>query len=355
MVEELVLRTNVSPTCRVITADISEYTKLTYILPVLMHAQERRVATAESLAASMFPGLKPLCQALLDKCCGEGTLERSEGRYVLTDEGESVLGEGMATEARRGAWKIYCLSHPLVPTNRSVLKITDGGRDATFNPNNGDAYVDDLSSEISDAKGRIMTAVFGDLDRFCIYETGADEKVLKSDARITMRLVVGPHGSSLFLDAPEWRKEGVLIQTFDLTYKDAWGKLLEQNWIRDWDADNDRLAVSYYDANEDERVSMTRTLELEVELLECKFEPLKRDVCMCPRSEYDAQLWAGALFKDGIDGYLTSEKCSEMESKIKEMLPGFDIGSVDRARYLDKYERGTPEFWYVHAAEDWGL
>ena len=355
MAEELVFRMGVSPSCRVIIAKISEYTKLTYILPVLMHVQEKRVATAESLAASLFPGLKPLCQALLDKCYDGGTLERDEGGYVLTNDGESALNEGMAIEEKRGTWKIYCLLHPLVPADRRVLRITDGSWDATFNPDSDGEYVGDLSGDISDMKDGIMTTVFGDLDRFRIDEIEAYEKVIKHDACVTMRLVVGTQGSSVFLDAPEWQDEGVLIQSPDLTYEDAWWQLLEQNRIHGWDADNDRLAVSYDGVNADERITMKKTLELEAELLGCRFEPYKRDICICPRSEYDAQRWAGDLFKDGINGYLMSEKCIEMEGKIKGMLPDFDIESIDRARYLDEYERGTPRFWYVQAAEDWGL
>ena len=58
MDEKIVLETKVIPTCHVIMADISTYSKSTYILPVLMHVRENGTATPESLSASMFSRTK---------------------------------------------------------------------------------------------------------------------------------------------------------------------------------------------------------------------------------------------------------------------------------------------------------
>ena len=353
MAEELVLKASASPACRVIMAEISAYTSLTHVLPVLMHVKEERVATPESLSASLFPGLRPLCQKLLDGCCDDGTLERGEGGYVLTGEGDSVLEEGAAVERKKGAWKVYCLSHPLVPGSLRVPRITDGSREAVYNLDDPDP--ERLSYDIRGLKGENMTAVFGDLDRFRIERIYPYEKPLKPDARVTLRLVITPHGSSVFLDAPGWSDKGMLIRESDLAYEGAWEQLLKQNGISGWDKDNDRLAVSYHDVEMDERVAMKKTLEIEPELLGCRFERLKRSVSIFPQSQYDAKRWADDLFKDGTRGYLTSERCGELEEEIRRRLPDFEIPPVDRAKYLDEYERGTPEFWYVQAAEDWDL
>ena len=363
--------------CHVFVGKILTYTGLTHAIPVLMHVQEAGTATAESLSTALFPGLGPLCQRLLERCRKDGTLERRrdgygsaedpalapatsfemferrQDEYVLTEEGRSALETGLAPERRFGAWNLCILQdHPLVTEADRMLRMEDGSQEATYNREHPDPVP--LRGAVKGLLNRIVTPIFGEHERFRIDETDVHQKIFRSCGRVKLLLEVDEEGARVSLRAPDWSGGDRQVSELDLTYEDAIEGLLRENGLP-WDREARRVPLSYEEADLEERLAMRKEIKLETRLSDCSFNPLYLKLDIYPRTRYDTDLWAEDMFADGIRDYMTASRLAELEAEIAETLPECRFGPAERDRCVSRLELGTPKFWFVHVAEDWGL
>ena len=356
MASKLVLEAKIPLKCHVVQADISRATEISHVLPILMHVQELEDgATPESLSGELFHGRKPLSQRLLDSCCNDGLLRKYDQRYFLTEDGSSAISDKRVFVSKKAVWKLYYSSHPIIPDTRRVLKIDHAQKEAGYRPREDD-HLQHLEQDIRElAGGWIMTSCFGEDRVFRINTIVGFEKIIRPDMNVTLRLEIGQKGSTLRLISSDKDDEDALLGGLDMTYRVAWSRLLEQEEIRGWDSERDRLQVSYGDTTREERRSMTKALDFNPEILGCGFNPLKKTVGIYPKHRHDAQRWADDLFADGVRDYLTREKYQKIVAGIKTQFPDFEISFGERADRIAEEEWGSPRFWYVQAAEDWNL
>ena len=354
MTEMIVLEADLDFDCHVFVGEISTYTGLTYVIPVLMHVREVVAATSESLSVALFPGLGPLCQKLLERCREDGTLEkRWDDTYALTEEGHLALESGLAPKRRSGAWKICILhDHPLIPEDARVLRIEDGRREAVYNSKHLSPIP--LDDAVEDLIDRIVVPSFGEHERFRIDKADKHQKVFRSSGRVKLLLGVDEGGAQVSIRAPDWKDEDKQVSEPDLTYADVMDSLL-QNTRFAWDREARRVQIRYEDTNMEERLAMKKELNLDAHLDNCSFDPFKIKVDIYPRTIDDADLWAQDMFVDGIRDYMTTGKLTELEAKIMEALPECRFGPTKRNQCILGLDPGTSKFWFVHAAEDWGL
>ena len=356
MTGKLVLEAKIPLECHVVQADISRATEISHILPILMHVQELEGgATPESLSGELFHGRMPLSQRLLDSCCDDGLLRRHGRHYLLTEGGSSAIDHKRVFVSKKAMWKIYYSSHPIIPGTRRALKIDHAQKEAKYRPGEDD-HLQRLEQDIQElAGGWIMTSCFGEDRVFRIDGIADFEKIIRPDMDVILRLEIGQKGSTLRMISSDRNDDDALLDGPDITYDAAWDQLLEQEGIRGWDGEGDRLQVSHDSTTQEERRSMKRTLEFNPRILECGFNPLKKTVDIYPEHLHDAQRWADDLFTDGVGDYLTREKYQKIVSEIKAQFPDFEIFLGERTGHIAEEERGSPRFWYIQAAEDWGL
>ena len=356
MTSELVLEAKIPLRCHVVRADISRATEISHVLPILMHVQELEGgATPESLSGELFHGRKPLSQRLLDSCCNDGLLRKHDQRYFLTEDGSSAINDKRVFVSKKAMWKIYYSSHPIIPDTRRVLKIDHAQKEAGYRPRESD-HLQHLEQDIQElAGGWIMTSCFGEDRVFRINTIVGFEKIIRPDMNVTLRLEIGQKGSTLRLISSDKDDEDALLEGSDMTYRVAWSQLLEQEEIRGWDSERDRLQVSYDDTTREERRSMKKALDFNPAILGCRFNPLKKTVDIYPKHRHDAQRWADDLFADRVRDYLTREEYQKIVAGIKTQFSDFEISFGERADRIAEEEWGSPRFWYVRAAEDWNL
>ena len=352
MADKLILETEVPLECHVIQADVSRASRIPYLLPILMHVQEQKgEATPESLSNELFPELKPLSQELLNICCNDKLVTTYDQHYVLTEEGSLAIDNKRIFVSEKKMWKIYYSPRRIIPDTRRVLKLEDGGDEAGYRKESDDEP-EPLKPHIKQLLGEIMTSSFGENRVFRINDIAGDEKIIKSDMRAIVHLEISKEGSILSLISSG---ESTPLEGSDITYGEAWNKLLKQEGISGWDDEHNRLQIPYDDTGREERSKMRKVLNFKPEMLGEEFDPLEKTVSIYPEDQRDAQRWADDLFMDKVRDYLTREEYQKITAEIKALFPDFEISFKDRIDYAAETERGSPKFWYMQAAEDWKL
>ena len=229
-------------------------------------------------------------------------LERHGNSYEITTMGKSAIADGRVFVLKCGMWKMYRAVHPLITSERQVLKIAGGQKEAEYNP--GDSPPEFTPNEIRRLSGQTLRASFGDVGAFRLDDVA--DRVKGADGTTAgLTLEIGPEGSTLSLSL---NGETCLMDGPAIRVGDAWRQILESNGVGDWDEAHDRLLVSYDGARADERRAMAKTLEVEPNILGTRFEPLTVAVVIYPKNGHDADRWADELFVYRIDDYLTQEK-----------------------------------------------
>ena len=264
-----------------------------------------------------------------------------------------MLETGLAPERRFGAWKLCILQdHPLIPVAARVLRIEDGRLEATYNQKHPDP--EPLGGAVEDLLDRIIAPSFGEHERFRIDEADGYQKIFRSCGRVKLLLEVDRGGARVSLRAPDWEGRDKLVSELDLTYENVIERLLRENHLS-WDLEARRVPLRYVETELEERLAMEKEFDLEARLLGCSFQPFKLKVDICPRNRDDADLWAEDMFVDGIQDYMTASRLAELEAEMTKTLPECRFGPVERKRCISRLEPWSSKFWFVYAAEDWGL
>ena len=201
MADKLILEAEVPVECHVMQADISRASRVSYLLPILIHVQELSgKATPESLANELFAGSRPLSQKLLDICHNSRLVDIHHQRYALTEEGRSAIDNERIFVSMEKMWKIYYSPLRIIPDTHGILKLEDGRSEAGFRK--GDpAKPEQPKKHIIELTQKIMATSFGEKQHFRINGITGLAKTVKSDMRVTLCLKISRKGSMLSLSS----------------------------------------------------------------------------------------------------------------------------------------------------------
>lgn len=307
--------------CYAVRAEIKVFEKLDYIIPVLMHMQDVKNATPDSVADELF--LKPtlLGEKLLEMCREKGLAKRSGDAYNITAQGKKSIAEQTIPTKIDGMWIIYYVDHPIIPDDEKILYIKTNSRKNPINRQHAERTYNQIL-EKSDIR---MHPIPSDgINSFEIIDV--DEYIWEYDP-IPTSLVwhVGKTTSKIEMTVTIDHKS--LTQEFEpggLKYEDVCDGLFD----RSWDVENNRLLVYYDELREDEHMTMRRNIDLARHLGGAEWR-IKHVVNLHPKDESTAQRWASFILADQAAKHAV-QKYDEMCKYAQNIFPEFSIKLKDK-------------------------
>ena len=345
---EVVAEADIPLKCHIVDARIST-AMYRYFRPVLLHVRSkgRDGATPRSLSEDLFVGMEPVSRRLLEMCADEGMVERTgeDGRFAISQRGSDAIDDGrvLVRDTRR-MWKIYHTECELVPAIHRVLLLDTGSSEAAYQrgDNSQTGY---LSNEMDDLEGRIVTPVLGkNAAPFRIEEFNARyEKVVRTDVRVRLRLRLARDEVRLDLAADGGSRQA---GSGSIKSEKTWGDVVEElldggrgyRNSESWDDAKRRLGVRFDDTNNEERISMKRTLVFErPEIYGCQFDrDIRIRVDIHPEDDDEAQKWARWLVGQRVGERVGSDGYKKIKGEVAGLFPEFDLDLKDSiAEYFE--------------------
>lgn len=154
------------------------------------------------------------------------------------------------------------------------------------------------------------------------------------------------------------------LQAPDVSFEEIWDALLaDEGLCEDWVREQQALRVSFDEAHEVQRETMSRDLKFRNPSLSDygDFESFDvRQVNITPRSQDDARQWATWRLKARIGDFATSKLYDEWWKEASEPFSEFLLECPTRSdlaalMWESAGERPDTRAWHLMAAEDWNL
>ena len=335
---------------------------------VLLYLEEFSGGTAKDLAKHLLfddKGRFVVAERLLEISKLYKLVDFENGRYMLTEDGKEALSKKEVFIPNDGCWELSVSNDPLLP--HKFISV-----DAFKEPNAKDEIFDKAKLEdriknmkplprwIKDNPGlEVIPHAGGKRIRIDSIENKAEE--LLSKLSITLEWNISKGSIRL-------KNEKQILNQFDspkLSQNDVWEILLaKNNWLDDWDSLDNNLAISFEEADEDERKHMVADFEFNSPTIseygEFK-DVIVRGIELRAATKNDAVLWADWRLSESINNFATSKNYQAWVSEALVPFKKFEITLPARDAYAqdlwDKSINTTnkTKAWNMIAATDWAL
>ena len=324
--------------CYLIHAEISRYTEIAYITPILLHIQEQqgKSTTVDVLANTLFKKSKIISQRLLDKCEEYKLVSKNDNqKYYLTKEGRITIDKKKFFKTEKGMWKIHHTVDSLIPEDHRILKIEHMTsyelRKKRYHISSYN-ITDELRS-LQHFEPIMLSNLNNDPISFHINNILSD-KIIKIDLDDEMKkfkvdLKIDKNESWILLG-----KEKLSCNN-NITYDSVIEKTIDDEYYYyTWDKEHQHLLVEYSNnMDPEECITMRKTLTLKPKFDDYgQFESIEHAVNICPKDEYNAQKWANRMFKEKILEHVKKNR-KQWEKPIKDKFPGMTI-KFDSEKFL---------------------
>ena len=374
---KITLERNVKIVCLDVLMDISKKSdKRADLVAVAKRAKELRgKITPKAVCTDLInrPDATAAGERILIRCRDIGILD---DKYRLTEDGIRAAKEESVFIPERGVYRIWCTQDSLV--FQKFLRYEE--------KNDGWLAQDVFSTSPKMAKGspkkkgKIAKTPKGvqDLSGKELQVYGTDEVVRIENVEDKCRTVTGSSPSlavklsveqfespQVNLSSEKWKVDSA-VDAPQLSFDDIWNNLLGKKMVRYWVSNF--LKLNYDDLSEQEKRSFFRDIVIDKPTIE-KYGTFKKTrlerIPISPRTKKDADKWAGFLFENSINEYLSRDGYQSKFDEVKQN-PAFYKFS-DRlilpeqqtlAEKVRKENELLPrEFWYLQAPLDllpWG-
>lgn len=308
------LVSNATVCCYGIRAKIRVFEKLEHLTPVLVHVQDVKNATPDSVSDELCLKSSVLGKKLLEICEERGLVKSMDDIYGITSQGEqSVIEKTVPTEID-AVWIVYHVDHPIIPDNRKILDIDVNTGLNKMSRVKGDGHTMECWKKYVNV--RMYPIPSDETMSFEIMEVS--DHVLKYDGdQIHLTWNVGKTTSKIEMTPTinnttkrhEFEHKGV-------TYKDVCDALFDG----DWDVENNRLRVGYANLNGDEYTTMIRHASKTARIGGSDWR-IEQDVDLYPKDSDAAQEWASNILADQIAKPVAQKYdaiCQKMQSRFDE-------------------------------------
>lgn len=353
MTKEIMVAKAIPLKCHVVDAQIST-AMYRYFHPVLLHVTTagRDGTTPKSLSEDLFFGMESISLRLLEICADEKMVTRvGSERYTISNRGREAIRDGrVLVKATRRMWKIHHTECEIVPSKNRVLMLDEGSREADRRgrEDNSPTY---LSNNMSELMGKVLMPIFGrNTDPIRIEEFSSEyEKAIRTNVRVELHLRLAEDEVVLDLDAYDGGKN---IGRASIKSEKTRGDIVEEfldggGEYRDhenWDKEKRRLEVRFDDTNNEERVSMKRTLVFEQpEAYGCQFNGKVRiQVDIYPEDDDEAKKWAKWLVGWWVGERVGSDRYKKIKDEVAGRFPKCDLDLKDN---VTEYFEENDDYW----------
>ena len=346
-----------------VVGQIAQAEKRAELHAIALRAKEVSETDADDIASHLLRGDDPtskrMARNMLNICVQHGLMEESQGRYTLTEDGERVAATEQVFVPEQGTWTIWgsddhLLGAPVVEVKRfiepSAYDEVHGKHKDREPP--GSLVPPWLRQACKRTFATAASSVATRMDELAqkaeAIQTEASLRLKWNIGRGQLRLVgkLGEHDVDAELDAPQRSPE------------ELWRDLLEGAGLwNDWDDRRKELLVSFDDASDAERQTMTRSEKVMPWLPGFgAFDLLTLDLRINAATPEDAQRWAEWRLVNAIDDYATEAHYDEWSRKAAAPFEHYDVDLPKRAELACDYPlKGDAPNWHLVAAEDWRL
>ena len=371
---KIALDRNVEIVCLDVLMDISKKSdKRADLVAVAKRAKELKgKITPEAVCTDLInrPDATSAGERILIRCQDIGILD---GKYRLTEDGIRAAKEESVFIPERGVYRIWCTEDSLVSQKFLRYEQKDDGalwthfsrvspKKAKGSPKKK-GKIDKTPKWVQDLSGKELQ-VYG-TDEVVRIENVEDKcrTVTGSSPSLAVKLSVEQFESpQVNLSSEKWKVDSV-IDAPKLSFDDIWNNLLQQTGykVRYWVSNF--LELNYDDLSDPEKRSFFRDIVINKPAIK-KFDTFKKTrlerIPISPRTKKDADKWAGFLFENSLNEYLSRDGYQSKFDAVKQN-PAFyrfsDQLILPKQQALSEKVRKENEllpreFWYLQAPLD---
>ena len=374
---KIALERNVEIVCLDVLMDMSKKSnKRADLVAVAKRAKELRgKITPKAVCTDLInrPDALAAGERILIRCQDIGILD---GKYRLTEDGIRAAKEESVFLPERGVYRIWCTRDSLVSQKflryeekndgwlaqdifSTSPKKTKGGPKKKGKIDKTPKWVQDLSGKELQVYGTDEVVRIENVEDKC-------RTVTSSSPSLAVKLAVEQFKlPQVNLSSEKWKVDSI-IDAPKLSFDDIWNNLLGKKMVRYWVSNF--LELNYDDLSNPEKRSFFRDIVINKPKIE-KYGTFKKTrlerIPISPRTKKDADKWAGFLFENSLNEYLSRDGYQSKFDEVKQN-PAFYRFS-DRlilpkqqalAEKVRKENELLPrEFWYLQAPLDllpWG-
>lgn len=357
--------------------------------PILRRARETGGTDAEDVAEHLFfeDSRKAVAErllrigvalGLLQEVTAEAARAGAGGRvalraskdfgrkYALTESGRRAVETGRVFVPERGAWTLWTSEDPLLPS--PVLGVdaweeSESALDETRNRDRERRFAA-LPEWIRGVQGKEITPPAtgdGSTIRVDVLEDMAE--TVEIDGSLNLTWSIGDNRLRLG-GAWDGKEVDSSLPAPDISSDEIWLALLESVGLsNDWDSRRRVLRVSFGDASEVERETMSRDLEFAEPSVPRygTFDSVTvYGTAIAARSGDDARRWSAWRLNARIRDFATGERYrawwEEASAPFAEHRPEPpDRAELAESEWARSVERPSSKAWHLVAAEDWAL
>lgn len=365
MSPNITLKRTVPVGCWRVVGQIARASKRAELVPVLLRAQERGQTNADDIAAHLFfeaRARRVVAERVLEIALAYGLLEKTQGRFVLTNAGHEAIHTDQVLVPERGPWTLWACKDPLLGCR--VLRVDEWREPSAFDELRGKARdIRPLPSWLNEVAGKVERPCAGDGRSLRVDVLDGQGEPVPTDEALVVEWAVGA-GQLRFTGSVGAKEVATDVEPPTPSRADVWRELLHGEGLwPSWDADRQALRVGFDDTEDTERETMTRSLRIERPQIDGLgvFDPIEvSGVKLAARSRSDAERWARWRLESRIQDYATERRMERWASEAKEPFSEHPIdlpsrGDLAREAWSAGDERRPPRTWHLVAAEDWRL